>query len=279
MLLISTSTLSGLLLISAHLVATCGPSPTTYCRYSPGFSINGHAWKIYVYPKGNNNKNAQLSIYLDSGISDAHEQLHCTFKLAVSRPTHATHTPTLPHSIPRNTPHRRLRHPLKTHTRQAIPLAPRQTADSIIPAVCTPAPRAPTFASPPISTLFLQWPRSLTSAHTTQAPATFPVPLSLHAPLVSWLSPSLVPPSALNGWQARSPRYPSHQVINYKLDTADSASINAQESVVKESVHTFCKRAKDWGFREFMPLDKLVDPQAGFVNEGTITLGVFIELT
>jgi len=119
--------------------------------YSPGFSINGHTWKIYVYPKGNNNKGAQLSIYLDSGITDAHEQLHCTFKLAV---------------------------------------------------------------------------------------------------------------------------------INYKLESpGDGGGINAQETVVKESVHTFCKRAKDWGFREFMPLERLEDPQAGFINEGTITLGVFIELT
>lgn len=51
--------------------------------YSPAFYINGHAWKIYIYPKGNNNGNRQLSVYLDSGITDSHEALHCNFKLAV----------------------------------------------------------------------------------------------------------------------------------------------------------------------------------------------------
>ena len=40
-------------------------------------------WKIYLYPKGNNNNGKQLSVYLDSGITDTHEQLQCTFKLAV----------------------------------------------------------------------------------------------------------------------------------------------------------------------------------------------------
>ena len=49
-------------------------------------------------------------------------------------------------------------------------------------------------------------------------------------------------------------------------------------SVVKESCHAFCKRAKDWGFREFMPLDQLEDPAAGFVNEGAVTLGVWIQV-
>ena len=43
---------------------------------------------------------------------------------------------------------------------------------------------------------------------------------------------------------------------------------------MKESNHVFFKRAKDWGFREFMQLDKLEDPSAGFLNEGTITIGV-----
>ena len=40
-------------------------------------------------------------------------------------------------------------------------------------------------------------------------------------------------------------------VINYKLDDAtgtdaSSAPINPYESVIKESVHVFTKRAKDW---------------------------------
>ena len=51
--------------------------------YSPTFTVNDHAWKIYIYPKGNNNHSQQLSVYLDSGITDSHETLHCTFKLAV----------------------------------------------------------------------------------------------------------------------------------------------------------------------------------------------------
>ena len=55
--------------------------------------------------------------------------------------------------------------------------------------------------------------------------------------------------------------------------------LNLGDSVVKESVHAFCKRAKDWGFREFMSLDQLTDPSAGFLNEGgAITLGVWLEL-
>ena len=53
--------------------------------------------------------------------------------------------------------------------------------------------------------------------------------------------------------------------------------LNLGDSVVKESVHAFCKRAKDWGFREFMPLKKLEDERAGYLNEGTITIGVQLE--
>ena len=120
--------------------------------YSPSFTVNGHEWKIYIYPKGNNNHNRQLSVYLDSGITEAHDTLQCTFKLAV---------------------------------------------------------------------------------------------------------------------------------INYRVDAhaqLTGAPINAPASVVKESVHAFCKRAKDWGFREFMPLDQLEDPAAGFVNEGAVTLGVWIQV-
>ena len=118
--------------------------------YSPSFTVSNHVWKIYVYPKGNNNQGKQLSVYLDSGISDAHEQLQCTFKLAV---------------------------------------------------------------------------------------------------------------------------------INYKQSRNDGGQLNARRSVVKESQHSFCKRAKDWGFREFMPLDKLEDPHEGFLNEGTISIGVHLEIT
>ena len=55
--------------------------------------------------------------------------------------------------------------------------------------------------------------------------------------------------------------------------------VNAKASVVKESCHAFCKRAKDWGFREFMSLEQLTDPSAGFVNEGgAITLGVWLQM-
>mmetsp|Transcript_36892 Transcript_36892/g.61113 ORF Transcript_36892/g.61113 Transcript_36892/m.61113 type:complete len:478 (+) Transcript_36892:72-1505(+) len=117
--------------------------------YSPSFNISGHTWKIYMYPKGNNNQGKQLSVYLDSGITDTHEQLHCTFKLAV---------------------------------------------------------------------------------------------------------------------------------INYKRGGGDMG-ININDSVVKESQHAFCKRAKDWGFREFMPLDRLEDPQAGYLNECGVTIGVLLELS
>ncbi len=119
--------------------------------YSPSFTVNNHVWKIYVYPKGNNNAGKQLSVYLDSGISDAGEQLQCTFKLAV---------------------------------------------------------------------------------------------------------------------------------INYQQSGKNAGGqLHARRSVVKESQHAFCKRAKDWGFREFMPLDKLEDPREGFLNEGTITIGVFLDIT
>ena len=120
--------------------------------YSPPFVVNGHAWKIYIYPKGNNNHNRQLSVYLDSGITDSGEQMQCNFKLAV---------------------------------------------------------------------------------------------------------------------------------INYKLDGrgARDKPLNVGESVVKESCHAFCKRAKDWGFREFMPLASLEDPAAGFINGHTISLGVWLELS
>ena len=58
--------------------------------YSPAFPINGHALKLYVYPRGNNNRNQQLSVYLDSGITDAQTTHHCTFKLALlNYKTHA----------------------------------------------------------------------------------------------------------------------------------------------------------------------------------------------
>ena len=66
--------------------------------------------------------------------------------------------------------------------------------------------------------------------------------------------------------------------MNYKLDSSTNLGINMAETVVKENVHIFCKREKDWGFCEFMPLQRLEDPLAGYINEGTITLGVFIEL-
>ena len=49
-------------------------------------------------------------------------------------------------------------------------------------------------------------------------------------------------------------------------------------TVVKESAHTFCKRAKDWGFREFVAVEKLIDPRGGFCNGGSISIGVQIEL-
>ena len=45
-------------------------------------------------------------------------------------------------------------------------------------------------------------------------------------------------------------------------ESSVDASINWRETIVKESDHVFTKRAKDWGFREFMPLEKLRDPQA-----------------
>ena len=109
-------------------------------------------WKIYVYPKGNNNQSRQLSVYLDSGITDAHEQLQCTFKLAV---------------------------------------------------------------------------------------------------------------------------------VNYKLakdEEGGGGYANARKSVVKDSEHSFCKRAKDWGFREFMPLELLEDPHGGFLNDDSITIGVWLEV-
>ena len=48
---------------------------------------------------------------------------------------------------------------------------------------------------------------------------------------------------------------------------------------MKESVHAFCKRAKDWGFREFMPLEQLEDSNAGFINGHSISLGVWLELS
>uniref|UniRef100_A0A7S0JII2 MATH domain-containing protein n=1 Tax=Calcidiscus leptoporus TaxID=127549 RepID=A0A7S0JII2_9EUKA len=121
--------------------------------YSPAFPIRAHMWKIYVYPNGNNNSGRQISIYLDSGITDNND-LPCTFKLAV---------------------------------------------------------------------------------------------------------------------------------VNYKKGLAPTepsvdASINWRETIVKESDHVFTKRAKDWGFREFMPLEKLRDPQAGFLNDDAITVGVLLEL-
>lgn len=115
--------------------------------YSRAFLINGHSWKIYVYPKGNNNHDKQLSVYLDSGITDSHESLQCNFKLVV---------------------------------------------------------------------------------------------------------------------------------INYKSSVGKP--VNTAESVVKESCHAFCKRAKDWGFREFMQLSQLEDTSAGFINEGTCSVGVWLEI-
>ena len=133
--------------------------------YSPGFAVGGHTWKIYVYPKGNNNGGAHLSVYLDSGITEAHESLHCTFKLAV---------------------------------------------------------------------------------------------------------------------------------VNYRREVGGGGGGGGgagggggfgggsgggvrEWSVVKESEHVFTKKAKDWGFREFMPLKKLEDERAGYLNEGTITIGVQLE--
>ena len=58
-------------------------SLSCHSMYSPTFTVNDHAWKIYIYPKGNNNNNKFLSIYLDSGITDNNASLECTFKLAV----------------------------------------------------------------------------------------------------------------------------------------------------------------------------------------------------
>ena len=49
--------------------------------YSPAFRVNGHSWKLYLYPKGNNASGQHLSVYLDSGISDAHEMLPVRFRL------------------------------------------------------------------------------------------------------------------------------------------------------------------------------------------------------
>ena len=40
----------------------------------------------------------------------------------------------------------------------------------------------------------------------------------------------------------------------------------------------FTERQKDWGFREFMSLTELEDPDAGFVNGHTVSLGVFLEV-
>ena len=57
--------------------------------------------------------------------------------------------------------------------------------------------------------------------------------------------------------------------------------LNADESVVKESVHVFCKRAKDWGFREFMPRSLLDDSERecnGFINGHTLSIGVQLDL-
>lgn len=133
--------------------------------YSPAFVANGHLWKIYVYPKGNNNHNHQLSVYLDSGITDSHESLSVKFRLVVVNYKAIT--------TPRGQP---------------------------------------------------------------------------------------LPPDS---------GYPMH----------------AAECAIKEASHCFCKRAKDWGFREFMPLEQqddpkaayINDPRAGFLNEGTLSLGVHIE--
>lgn len=141
--------------------------------YSPTFTISGQQWKIYVYPKGNNNQNRQLSIYLDSGVTDTHEQLACTFKLAVIN--------------------------YKRSGASADEGAPGGEGEG--------AARAESSAA---------------------------------------------------GGGARF--------------------VNVDGSVVKESQHNFCKRAKDWGFREFMPLEKLEDAQAGFLNGDAITIGVYLEL-
>ena len=126
-------------------------SLSCHSMYSPPFTVNGHQWKIYIYPMGNNNHNRQLSVYLDSGITDSHETLQCNFKLAV---------------------------------------------------------------------------------------------------------------------------------INYKLEMGEpEEAVNVRDTAVKESVHIFCKRAKDWGFREFMPLAQLEDTSLGFLNGHTISLGVWLELS
>ena len=39
--------------------------------------------KLYIYLKGNNNQNCYMSVYLDSGITDAHNALESNFKLVV----------------------------------------------------------------------------------------------------------------------------------------------------------------------------------------------------
>ena len=61
--------------------------------------------------------------------------------------------------------------------------------------------------------------------------------------------------------------------------------MNAAACALKDASHSFCRRAKDWGFREFMPLFQQEDASAayvydalgGFLHEGTLSLGVLIE--
>jgi MATH domain len=43
-------------------------------------------------------------------------------------------------------------------------------------------------------------------------------------------------------------------------------------SVSKESQNRYCKTAKDWGWREFVPLTSLFDADLGFLQNDTLTL-------
>ena len=159
-------------------------SLTCLSMYSPTFTVNGHKWKIYVYPKGNNNHHKQLSIYHDSGIVDT-GQLQCTFKLAV------------------------INYNINSCKRGGSGAAggadDAQKADQ-----------------------------------STAADA---------------------------------------RRVSMERRVNTERRVNMDSSVVKESQHQFNRRAKDWGFREFMPLEKLEDPQAGFLNEDAITIGVYLDLS
>ena len=56
------------------------------------------------------------------------------------------------------------------------------------------------------------------------------------------------------GCKASRAQVDSHKAVTEGALRAEHEGrpLNLGDSVVKESVHAFCKRAKDWGFREFM---------------------------